>query len=106
MKHSYLLVVLSILLCCCKKDSPPVEATTKEFSIYVDYWNSDGESPEISFDPSNSDSEIKIDFEETFGGEVIPPNLVDVIIDNLRIIDELNRNYEIDSINALSLIHI
>ena len=100
MKHSYLLFVLSILFCCCKKDSPPVEATTKEFSIYVDYWNSDGESPEISFDPSNSDSEIKIDFEETFGGEVIPPNLVDVIIDNLRIIDELNRNYEIDSINA------
>jgi Ca-activated chloride channel homolog len=70
------------------------------FSIYLDYWNTSGKTPEIKFDDIKTSKEIKIDFTKTFGGEALGTNLSNVIIDNFRIIDAGSNNYNIESITA------
>ena len=49
---------------------------------------------------SNSSPEVKIDFSKTFAGVAVPPNFTNVIIDNVRIIDDNDINYQIDGITA------
>ncbi|MCB9314469.1 MAG: VWA domain-containing protein [Lewinellaceae bacterium] len=70
------------------------------FELHIDFWNPTGSDPEISFDAKNSSPEIKIDFSQSFEGIALPPNLTNVIIDNVRIIDNNNVNYEIERITA------
>ncbi|RLD20291.1 MAG: hypothetical protein DRI69_06610, partial [Bacteroidetes bacterium] len=72
----------------------------QEFELYIDFWNPNGNDPQISFDKENSSPEIKIDFTKTFAGIAVPPNFTNVIIENVRLIDEDNVNYRIDEINA------
>jgi uncharacterized protein YciU (UPF0263 family) len=68
--------------------------------LYIDFWNPNGNNPQISFDADNSSPEIRIDFDQTFGGVAVPPNFTQVIIDNVRIIDANFVNYQIDDITA------
>jgi len=72
----------------------------KQFELFIDFWNPQGTNPQISFDAQNSSPEIKIDFSETFAGVAVPPNFTNVLIDNVRIIDDNNVNYHINQINA------
>lgn len=92
-------LVLTIVSCG-KNGVDPSSATNKEFELYIDYWNTDGVNPEITFDEVNTSPEIKIDFTKTFAGVAVPPNFANVIIDNVRIIDEEDVNYEINQITA------
>ncbi|HJW29149.1 MAG TPA: vWA domain-containing protein, partial [Saprospiraceae bacterium] len=57
-------------------------------------------NPQITFDAQNSSPEVKIDFSKTFAGVAVPPKFTNVIIDNVRIIDNNNINYQIDGITA------
>lgn len=99
-----IIVIAGITTRCGKKEvnlpMPPPTPTGHEFELYIDFWNPNGTDPEISFDSANSSPEVRIDFSETFEGVAIPPNLTNVIIDNVRIIDVENVNYEIDEITA------
>lgn len=97
----YLILIVLVFAVACKKDKtdPPEPTPKNEFELYIDFWNPDGDNPEISFDASKTSPEIKIDFTRTFAGSVDPP-LTKVIIDNLRIINAENINYEIQDINA------
>ena len=78
----------------CKKDCV---SPSGEFSLYLDYSNDLGTNPSIEYDPRSS-GEIKIDFSQTFTGNAVSNNLVEVVIDNVRIIDDRNRNYEITEV--------
>jgi len=69
------------------------------FELYIDYWNESGTNPMITFDAANSSPEVKIDFSESFAG-VATGNLANVLINNVRIIDDENINYEITDITA------
>lgn len=86
----------------CKEDDSDRgnEPISTDFLLYLDYWNPTGQNPSISFNEADSSPEIKIDFSKTFDAEIVPPNIVDVVIDNLRIIDTLGQNYEVDDIIA------
>jgi len=68
--------------------------------LYIDFWNNLGTTPQITFDAQNSSPEVKIDFSKTFAGVAVPPKFTNVIIDNVRIIDDNNINYQIDKITA------
>lgn len=70
------------------------------FNLFLDFWNPKGTNPQISFDGFNTSKEIKIDFDDKFEGMAVPPQFTEVIIDNIRIIDNSNNNYKIDSIKA------
>jgi hypothetical protein len=83
---------------CDKTDDLP--NLNSSFPLYLDYWNPDGDSPEISFDEANTSEAIRIDFEKTFGGSVVGNSLSQVAIDNFRIIDRNNINHQIRSITA------
>lgn len=78
----------------------PKNPKSKEFELYIDYWNPLGNNPQITFDGVNSSPEVKIDFSQTFAGVAVPPNFTNVIIDNVRIIDANDINYQIDGITA------
>ena len=97
----YLVLIILVFTIACKKDKtdPPEPTPKNEFELYIDFWNPDGDNPEISFDASITSPEIKIDFTRTFAGFADPP-FTKVIIDNLRIINNENINYEIQEINA------
>ena len=98
-----LLIVIGFLLVVigCKKDDPPsTPSTEKYYELYLDFWNPDGNNPEISFDAEKSSPEIRIDFSQTFEGVAVPPNFTNIIIDNVRIIDTTNINYDIEDITA------
>jgi len=69
------------------------------FELYIDFWNEFGNQPFIRFDSDQSDPEIKIDFDALYAG-VNTGNLTNVIVNNVRIIDDLNVNYEILDITA------
>lgn len=97
---SLLALTLLITMFSCGKDDVTPGSRPENFELYIDYWNPTGDTPQISFDENNSSPEIKIDFTKTFGGIAVPPNLTNVIIENVRIIDENNVNYRIDEINA------
>ena len=102
LKYVSALIFGGLLLNSCSKD--PVVATpvdnTSEFELYIDYWNPTGTNPQITFDANNSSPEVKIDFTKNFTGVAVPPQFSNVIIDNVRIIDEWNTNYEIQEIKA------
>ena len=83
----------------CGNDDEPV-TTTQTFDLFIDYWNPTGTDPQISFDQDNSNTDVKIDFTDTFEGVVTDNNTANVIIDNVRIVDTNNKNYEIDQIDA------
>ena len=68
------------------------------FELHVDYWNADGQTPKIAFDQNASSPEVKIDFKSLFNGQTLPPNLINININSVRILDENNTNYEISEI--------
>lgn len=94
-----LAMVLSVVAC--KKDEAPL--ATKNFELYLNYWNPSGSDPQVEFDQAQTSPEIIIDFSKEFGSELVPPNLVTVNIDNMRILDENSLNYEIAEIEAYEL---
>ncbi len=98
----YLTVFAGILLIgsCGKNGVNPKNPVSREFELYIDFWNTQGTNPQISFDAVNSSPEVKIDFSKTFAGIAVPPKYTNVIIDNVRIIDENDVNYQIDEITA------
>ena len=102
--QNLILLVLTIFLFSCGKDEespkPPNPNPNREYLLYIDFWNPAGDNPQISFDAENSSPEIRIDFDQTFGGVAVPPNFTEVIIDNVRIIDNNFINFQIDGITA------
>ena len=92
-------LVLS-LVSCGKNGVDPKNPKEREFELYIDFWNTQGTNPQIAFDATNSSPEIKIDFSKTFAGVAVPPKYTNVIIDNVRIIDQNDVNYKIEGITA------
>lgn len=99
-KNLIFALIFSIILIGSCGDDDIHTPRQSEFELYIDFWNPNGDNPEISFDTGSSSPEIRIDFTQTFDGVALPPNLTNVIIDNVRIIDNNNVNYEIESITA------
>ena len=99
-KHLSLFALALLLTSCGSNGVDPKNPKSKEFELYIDYWNTLGNNPQITFDGVNSSPEVKIDFTKTFAGVAVPPNFTNVIIDNVRIIDANDVNYEINSITA------
>lgn len=91
-----------LLLVACGDDEPsnPAPSPNREYVLYIDFWNTNGDNPQISFDAENSSPEIRIDFDQTFAGVAVEPNFTKVIIDNVRIIDDNFVNFQIDEITA------
>lgn len=94
----FLLLALTALTLSCQKDDEGPRLN--EFEMYIDFWNPNGDNPEIRFDDQASSPEVRIDFSKTFGGFAVPPNLTNVVIDNVRLINNDNINYEIEEITA------
>jgi len=99
-KHFFFLAIAFLLTSCGKNGVDPQNPQSKEFELYIDFWNTQGTNPQITFDAQNSSPEVKIDFSKTFAGVAVPPKYTNVIIDNVRIIDDKNINYEIGKITA------
>lgn len=93
-------LTLLVMIASCGKDDVNPSPRPEQFELYIDFWNPEGDNPQISFDQENSSPEVKIDFTKKFAGIAEPPNLTKVLIENVRIIDENNVNYRIDEINA------
>lgn len=91
------LAMLSLVACDKNEDVPHLRS---EFQLYIDFWNPNGSQPEISFDEANTSDAIRIDFDKTFGGSAVENSFTEVVIDNFRIIDNSNVNYEISNITA------
>ena len=91
-------LLVTALSACDRTDDVP--GVGRNFQLFLDYWNPDGDSPEISFDADNTSDAIRIDFEKTFGGSVAGSSLTQVEIDNFRIIDHNNTNHQIEKITA------
>ncbi len=91
-------LVMNSMSSCDRKDD--VTNPGRKFQLFIDYWNPDGNSPEISFDEGNTSDAIRIDFDNTFGGTVLGSSLTEVAIDNFRIIDQYNGNHQIKRITA------
>ncbi|MEK6480317.1 vWA domain-containing protein [Catalinimonas sp. 4WD22] len=99
-KYPNLLVMLvMLLLASCDKSDDPSDLSS-DFQLYIDFWNPDGSHPEISFDEKNTSNAIRIDFDKNFGGSAVGNTFTEVVIDNFRIIDNSNYNYEITDIRA------
>ena len=98
----YLTAIAGILslAACGGGNIDPKDPKSREFELYIDFWNTQGTNPQIKFDPVNSSPEVKIDFSKTFEGITVPPKYTNVIIDNVRIIDNNDINYKIDGITA------
>lgn len=88
-----------LLISSCGKDNVNPKKD-REFELYIDFWNPAGNNPQIRFDPVNSSPEVRIDFSKTFAGVAVPPHFTNVIIENVRLIDDKNVNYHINQINA------
>ncbi len=89
----------------CKKEeeepTPTPDPVKNEFELFIEFWNPAGDDPQISFDGNNSSPEVKIDFSKTFAGIALDTiEEAQVLIDNVRIIDNNNVNYKIDTIIA------
>lgn len=100
----FALSMLFFLLPSCKDDDSgrggdPVNPY-EEFYLYLDYWNPTGTDPQIVFDENLSSPEVVIDFSKTFDAEIFTQESVNVLIDNIRIIDEAGDNYQIRAIDA------
>ncbi|MCT4622877.1 MAG: VWA domain-containing protein [Schleiferiaceae bacterium] len=93
---------LILLFAACKKTvvNPPPPDLSEYFELHVDYHNVDGQSPKLAFDENASSPEVKIDFKSLFTGNALPPNLINININSVRIIDDNNTNYEIKEILA------
>lgn len=91
-------LIMTPMVSCDRTEEGP--EFTRKFELYLDYWNPDGDSPEISFDEGNTSDAIRIDFDKTFGGSVMGSSLTEVVVDNFRIIDQHNVNHQIDKITA------
>ncbi len=103
MKIFRYLTVIAVVLslgACGKGNLDPKELSSRDFELYINFWNPQGTNPQISFDATNSSPEVKIDFTKTFEGIAVPPKYTNVIIDNVRIIDDKGVNYKIDGITA------
>ena len=94
------LLPLAFTLTSCGSGGDDANPKSRDFELFIDYWNTQGTNPQISFDGVNSSPEIKIDFTKTFAGVAVPPIYTNVIIDNVRIIDENDVNYKIGQITA------
>lgn len=94
------IVLLLSLVSCGKNGADPKDPKDREFELFIDFWNTEGDNPQISFDAVNSSPEIKIDFTKTFAGIAVPPKYTNVVIDNVRIIDNNNVNFKIEDITA------
>ena len=94
--------ILVVLFISCSKDDDDnnTQPASREYNLYIDFWNPDGDNPQIQFDAQNSSQEVRIDFSQTFAGIAVPPNFTNVIIDNVRIIDANFVNYQIEAITA------
>jgi len=99
-KHFAFLTLILLLTGCGKNGVDPQNPQNREFELYIDFWNTQGTNPLISFDAQNSSPEVKIDFSKTFEGVAVPPKFTNVIIDNVRIIDASAINYQIGKITA------
>lgn len=103
MKIFRILTAITLVLslgACGKNGVDPKNPKSREFELYIDFWNTQGNNPQITFDAVNSSPEVKIDFSKTFAGITVPPKYTNVVIDNVRIIDNNNVNYAIDGITA------
>ena len=100
MKIFKYLSLLSLVVWMASCGSNEAEPKSRDFELYIDFWNPQATNPQITFDAVNSSPEIKIDFSKTFAGVAAPPKYTNVIIDNVRIIDENDTNYQIDGITA------
>lgn len=100
LKLTSLMTLLLIIAGCGKNGVDPRDPQRREFELYIDFWNTQGTNPQITFDGVNSSPEIRIDFSKTFAGVAVPPNFTNVIIDNVRIIDDNDVNYQIEGITA------
>ncbi len=94
------IVVIALSMGACGKGGDQNDPKNREFELYIDFWNTQGNNPQITFDAVNTSPEVKIDFTKTFAGITVPPKFTNVIIDNVRIIDDNNVNYEINGITA------
>lgn len=90
--------IFLVLVSSCGKDD--VQPEKEQFELFIDFWNPDGTNPQIKFDALNSSPEVRIDFTKTFAGIAVPPKYTNVIIDNVRLIDDNNINYHITQIDA------
>src|SRR5687767_8340913 len=99
-KYLSLAVMILMVGSCGKNGIDPKNPKSREFELYIDFWNTQGTNPQISFDAVNSSPEVKIDFTKTFAGITVPPKYTNVVIDNVRIIDANDVNYQIDGITA------
>ncbi|MDF9796627.1 Ca-activated chloride channel family protein [Catalinimonas alkaloidigena] len=99
-KYPNLTAMLAILLLAACDKNDDVSELSSDFQLYIDFWNPDGSHPEISFDEKNTSNAVRIDFDKTFGGSAVGNTFTEVEIDNFRIIDNSNYNYEINSIRA------
>ncbi len=99
-KHLAFFALALLLTSCGNNGADPKNPRSRDFELYIDFWNTQGINPQITFDGVNSSPEVKIDFSKTFAGVAVPPKFTNVIIDNVRIIDHQNVNYEIDGITA------
>ncbi|WKN30377.1 VWA domain-containing protein [Porifericola rhodea] len=97
--NSSLCVLAVCVLASCDKseDAPDLRSN---FQLLIDFWNPDGNNPEIRLDEQNTSDAIRIDFDKTFGGNAVGNTFTEVEIDNFRIIDNSNTNYEITNITA------
>lgn len=90
-------LLLSVVIFGCDSSEPDAGNT---FQIYLDFWNTTGRNPEIRFDEIKTSKEIKIDFSQTFEGQTEGNQLTKVVIDNFKIVDNQNNNYNIGAIKA------
>ncbi len=97
MKLIFKALLISVFLYGCDTNEP---GAGNKFQIYLDFWNTTGRNPEIKFDESKTSKEIKIDFSQTFEGQTEGSLLTKVVIDNFKIVDAQNNNYNINGIRA------
>ncbi len=97
MKLIFKALLLSVVIFGCDSNEP---GAGNSFQIYLDFWNTTGRNPEIRFDEMKTSKEIKIDFSQTFEGQTEGSQLTKVVIDNFKIVDNQNNNYNIEAIKA------
>lgn len=97
MKLIFKALLLSVFIFGCNTTEP---GAGNSFQIYLDFWNTTGRNPEIRFDEIKTSKEIKIDFSQTFEGQTEGNQLTKVVIDNFKIVDNQNNNYNINGIKA------
>ena len=55
-------LALLVAFTSCGKDNVEPTPRPEQFELYIDFWNPDGDNPQIQFDSENSSPEVKIDF--------------------------------------------